>query len=79
MNSKIEQFRNTVSATAGKVVAGGSALLASGAAFASGGGSPGSAIAGELSTGKADVMLVVAACAVILGAIILWRYVKKAS
>ncbi|WP_313244265.1 hypothetical protein [Stenotrophomonas rhizophila] len=54
-------------------------LVASGAALASGGaGSPGAAIAGELGNGKADVMLVVAACALILGAIILWRYVKKA-
>lgn len=62
-----------------KVATGATALMASGAAFASGGaGSPGAAIAGELSTGKSDVMLVVAAAAVILGAIILWGYVKKA-
>ncbi|MDH0071438.1 hypothetical protein N5D13_00345 [Stenotrophomonas maltophilia] len=62
-----------------KVSAGVAALMASGAALASGGsGSPGAAIAGELSGGKADVMLVVAAAAVILGAIILWGYVKKA-
>jgi hypothetical protein len=62
-----------------KVSAGIATLMASGAALASGGsGSPGAAIAGELSGGKADVMLVVAAAAVILGAIILWGYVKKA-
>ncbi|MBN4977255.1 hypothetical protein JY404_22845 [Stenotrophomonas maltophilia] len=62
-----------------KVSAGVATLMASGAALASGGsGSPGAAIAGELSGGKADVMLVVAAAAVILGAIILWGYVKKA-
>ncbi|WP_323152276.1 hypothetical protein [Stenotrophomonas maltophilia] len=62
-----------------KVSAGVATVMASGAALASGGsGSPGAAIAGELSGGKADVMLVVAAAAVILGAIILWGYVKKA-
>ena len=66
-----------VSSLPGKVAAGTASLVASGAALASGGGSPGAAIAGELGTGKADVMLVVAACALILGAIILWRYVRK--
>ncbi len=70
--------RRFASTTAGKVGAGASALMASGAAFASGSSSPGAAIAGELSGGKSDVMLVVAAAAVILGAIILWGYVKKA-
>ena len=39
---------------------------------------PGSAIAGELGTGKADVMLVIGAVAIILGALILWAYVKRA-
>lgn len=77
MNMK--KISTAVSSLPGKVAAGATALVASGAALASGGsGSPGAAIAGELSGGKGDVMLVVAACAVILGAIILWGYVKKA-
>ncbi len=70
---------DSVKGLGAKVATGTTALVASGAAFASGGAtSPGAAIAGELSTGKSDVMLVVAAAAVILGAIILWGYVKKA-
>lgn len=40
--------------------------------------SPGSAIASELSGGKSDVMLVVAAAAVIIGVLVLWSYVKRA-
>lgn len=41
-------------------------------------GTPGSAIASELSTGKADVMLVIAAAAIIIGVLVLWSYVKRA-
>ncbi|UNU12607.1 hypothetical protein [Xanthomonas translucens] len=79
MRNRFSKFRNVVSSTAAKAAAGATALVASGAAFASGGsGSPGSAIAGELSGGKADVLLVVGACAIILGALIVWGYVKKA-
>lgn len=66
--------------TAAKVSAGVSTMGASALALAGGGGggSPGSAIAGELGTGKADVMLVIGAVAIILGALILWAYVKRA-
>lgn len=65
--------------TTAKVGAGLTAMSVSVFALAGGGASsPGSAIAGELSGGKADVMLVVAAAAVILGALILWGYVKRA-
>ena len=79
MKKVLNAARRFASNAGGKIATGGTALMASGAAFASGGsGSPGAAIAGELSGGKADVMLVVAAAAVILGAIILWGYVKKA-
>ena len=76
MKNVINATRRFASTAGGKVAAGASALMASGAAFASG--SPGAAIADELQGGKADVMLVVAAAAIILGAIILWGYVKKA-
>ncbi|MBH1388185.1 MULTISPECIES: hypothetical protein [Stenotrophomonas] len=76
LKNNLRRFGASVPA---KFSAGIATLMASGAALASGGsGSPGAAIAGELSGGKADVMLVVAAAAVILGAIILWGYVKKA-
>ena len=40
--------------------------------------SPGAAIASELSSGKSDVMLVIAAAAVIIGVLVLWAYVKRA-
>lgn len=78
MKNVINASRRFAATAGGKVAAGASALMASGAAFASGGGSPGSAIAGELASGKSDVLLVVGAVAIILGAIILWGYVKKA-
>lgn len=65
--------------TAAKLSAGLATMTTSALALASGGGgSPGSAIAGELGTGKADVMLVIGAVAIILGALILWAYVKRA-
>lgn len=74
----MNQVRRFGSSAAGKFGAGASALVASGAAFASGSGSPGSAIAGELASGKSEVNLVIAAVAVILGVIILWGYIKRA-
>lgn len=78
MNKVINSARRFASTTAAKVSTGATALMASGAAFAQDAGSPGAAIAGELAGGKADVMLVIAAAAVILGALILWGYVKRA-
>lgn len=74
----MNHVRRFGSSAAGKFGAGASALMASGAAFASGSGSPGSAIAGELASGKSEVNLVIAAVAVILGVIILWGYIKRA-
>lgn len=77
VQSAFHRAKTTARNLVGKASAAGTALMASGAAFA-GGSSPGSAIAGELSGGKADVMLVVGAAAIILGALIVWGYVKKA-
>lgn len=75
-NSKLRAVARSIPA---KISTGTTALVASGAALASGSGdSPGAAIAGEMAGGKADVMLVIAAAAVILGALIVWGYVKKA-
>lgn len=72
-NSKLRAFARSIPA---KVSAGTASFVASAAALAQDS-SPGAAIAGELSGGKADVMLVIAAAAVILGALILWGYVKR--
>ena len=69
---------NGAKSVGAKVSTGAASLVASGAAFAGGGGTPGSAIAGELSGGKADVMLVIAAAAVIIGVLVLWSYIKRA-
>lgn len=38
---------------------------------------PGAAIAGELSGGSAQMMLIIGAVAVLLGILILWAYVKR--
>lgn len=62
---------------AGKIGAGAASMFAAGAAMAQAT-TPGAAIAGELSSGKSDVMLVVAAAAVIIGVLVLWSYVKRA-
>lgn len=78
MKNVFDAGRRFAATTGAKVSAGATALMASGAALASGGGSPGSAIAGELSSGKSEVNLVIAAVAVILGVIILWGYIKRA-
>lgn len=61
-----------------KVGAGVGALVASAGAMAQSATSPGAAIAGELSDGKTEVMLVIAAVAVILGVLVLWSYIKRA-
>ena len=79
IKSVTRSLHNAFRSTSAKVATGVSTLGASALAFAGGGGgSPGSAIAGELGTGKADVMLVIGAVAIILGALILWAYVKRA-
>lgn len=61
----------------GKSVAGFGSLVAGGA-MAQAATSPGAAIAGELAGGKTEVMLVIAAAAVIIGVLVLWAYVKRA-
>ncbi|MEL1264399.1 hypothetical protein [Pseudoxanthomonas putridarboris] len=82
MRTNIKQFNKGLHkafrSTAAKVSTGVATLGASAMALAGGGSSPGGAIAGELAGGKDDVMLIIAAVAVILGAIILWGYVKRA-
>lgn len=62
-----------------KIGAGTTALVASGAALASGSSSPGAAIAGEMAGGKADIGVVIGACAVLIGLILVWAYTRKAA
>ena len=78
IKSVTRSLHNAFRSTTAKVATGVSTMGVSALALASGGVSPGSAIAGELGTGKADVMLVISAVAIILGALILWAYVKRA-
>lgn len=63
----------------GKASAGSAALMASGAAFASGSGSPGAAVAGELASGKSEMGLIFAAIAVLIGLLVVWAYTKRAA
>lgn len=62
----------------GKIAAGSTAMVASGMALA-GGSTPGSAIAGELSGGAADMGLIFAAVAILIGLLLLWAYTKRAA
>lgn len=71
-----DQMFSFTKSTATKVGTGLTALAASGLAAAQG--TPGASIASELAGGKADVMLIIGAVAVILGALIVWGYVKRA-
>lgn len=72
---KVVEFGKSVGA---KVAGGAGALVASAGAMAQAASSPGAAISGELAAGKTEVMLVIAAVAVILGVLILWAYIKRA-
>ncbi|MCF5092030.1 hypothetical protein D3C81_472670 [compost metagenome] len=66
--------------TAAKIGTGIAGLTTSALVFASGGStSPGAAIAGELAGGKAELGVVIAACAVLIGLILLWAYTRKAA
>lgn len=71
-NRAVEGVRNTFT----KVAAGATALVASGAALAQG---QGAAIAGELAGGKSEMGLVFAAVAVLIGALLVWAYIKRSA
>ena len=63
-----------------KIGAGAGALVASGAALASGGStSPGAAIAAEVSKGNADMAIVIGAIALLLGILVVWAFTKRAA
>ncbi|HEL5042540.1 hypothetical protein ACS0OQ_11150 [Stenotrophomonas riyadhensis] len=65
--------------TVAKIGAGTTALVASGAALASGSTSPGAAIAAEVAKGNADMALIIGAIAILLGILVVWAYTKRAA
>lgn len=74
--SKVVAFGRSMKA---KAVAGTSMALVGGSALASGGTSPGSAIANALSDAPTELGLVFAAVAVALGLILVFSLVKRAA
>ncbi|MBA0328500.1 MULTISPECIES: hypothetical protein [Stenotrophomonas] len=62
-----------------KIGAGAGALVASGAALASGSTSPGAAIAAEVSKGNADMAIVIGSIALLLGILVVWAFTKRAA
>jgi len=79
MKNIINTTRRVAASTTAKVGTAVTGLMASGMALASGSGSPGSAIAGEMAGGKADIGLVIGACAILLALIVVWAYTKRAA
>lgn len=71
--------RRFCASTVAKIGAGTTALVASGAALASGSTSPGAAIAAEVSKGNADMALIIGAIAILLGILVVWAYTKRAA
>ncbi|HGM7333927.1 TPA: hypothetical protein ACKQCJ_000207 [Stenotrophomonas maltophilia] len=64
--------------TAGKVATGATAMVASGAALASGGG-PAEAITAEITSGKSSVNGILVVLAGVLGLFLLWKMIKRAN
>lgn len=71
--------RNSFKSGYAKIAGAGTAMVVSSAALAGGGSTPGAAIAGELAGGGADMGLVFAAIAVLLGLLLLWSLTKRAA
>jgi len=63
--------------TAGKIATGTTALIATGSAFASGGG-PAEAITAEITNGKSSVSGILVVLAGVLGLFLLWSMIKRA-
>lgn len=79
MKNIINTSRRFGASIATKVGTAATGLMASGMALASGSGSPGAAIAGEVAGGKGDMGLVIAACAILVGILVVWAYTKRAA
>lgn len=77
MKKFLRNAPKAVKSAYGKVAGVGAGVLASGLALATPT-TPGGAIAAELSSGESDLMLVIAAAAVLIGILLLWSYVKRA-
>lgn len=73
------KIRSATRSNAGRFAAATTAMVAPFAAFAGGGSTPGAVIAGELAGGGADMGLIFAACAVLIGLLLLWAYSKRAA
>lgn len=73
------KLRNAIANTGAKIGTGLTALAVSGQVLAGGGSSPGAAIAGELSGGEADMILIFSAVAVFIGLLLVWAYTKRAA
>ncbi|WP_446001044.1 hypothetical protein [Stenotrophomonas maltophilia] len=76
MNKIASNVVSFARSTGTKVVAGTTAMVASGAAFASGG--PAEAITAEITNGKSSVSGILVVLAGVLGLFLLWSMIKRA-
>lgn len=81
MKSNIVRFTDRAASalrtTGGKIAAGVTGLTASGLSFAQDG--SGAAIAAELSDGKSQMGVVFGAVAILIGALLVWAYIKRSA
>ncbi len=76
MNKIASNVLDFARSTAGKVATGTTAMIASGAALASGG--PAEAITAEITNGKSSVSGILVVLAGVLGLFLLWSMIKRA-
>ncbi len=76
MNKIASNVVSFARSTGAKAVAGATAMVASGAAFAGGG--PAEAITSEITSGKASVNGILVLLASVLGLFLLWSMIKRA-
>ncbi|HEL4109995.1 TPA: hypothetical protein UM343_000073 [Stenotrophomonas maltophilia] len=76
MNKIASNVLDFTRSTAGKVATGATAMIASGAALASGG--PAEAITAEITNGKSSVSGILVVLAGVLGLFLLWSMIKRA-
>lgn len=77
MNKIASNVVSFARSTGAKVAAGATAMVASGAALASGG--PAEAIISEITAGKASVSSILVVLAGILGLLLLWAMIKRSA
>ncbi|UNK44016.1 hypothetical protein MNO14_08205 [Luteimonas sp. S4-F44] len=80
MKSNIVRFTDRAASalrtTGGKIAAGVTGMAASGLALAEG---EAAAVAAEVSGGKAEMGQIFAAVAILIGALLVWTYIKKSA